>query len=105
MHASLVLLACAAATAALQSVTALVASMGRGYLAPVGWIVLSVALAQILAILGRGALFPWSVPALYSGAVGGDAGLGWASWLAVVATAAAGAVACGIWWNRADQPT
>lgn len=43
---------------------ALVASAGRGYLAPMGYAILTLFLAQVVLILGWGAYFPWSVPAL-----------------------------------------
>ena len=49
---------------------ALLASAGRGYLPPLGWAILTVFLAQILAAIGWGAWFPWSVPALFSGLAG-----------------------------------
>lgn len=57
----------AALTIALMPPVALLASVGRGYLPPLGWATLTLFLAQILAALGWGAWFPWSVPALFSG--------------------------------------
>ncbi len=62
----------AALTIALQSGPALVAGIGRGYIAPLGFAVLTVALAQIVAVLGWGAWFPWSVPAILAGAGGAE---------------------------------
>lgn len=47
------------ATIVLQSTTALFACVGRGYLAPLGWALLMLFLAQILAATGWGAYFPW----------------------------------------------
>jgi ABC-2 type transport system permease protein len=91
-------------TIALQSGAAFLASAGRGYLAPLGFALLTVFLAQILAALGFGGLFPWSVPALYSGVAGPRAGLvGAGGFLAVALTSLAGLVATFLWWRRADQ--
>ncbi len=58
----------AALTIGLQAATALFAGFGRGYIAPLGWAVLMIAASQVLAVLGWGAWFPWSVPALLAGA-------------------------------------
>lgn len=40
---------------------------GRGYLAPLGFVALTLVVAQIVAATGYGAWFPWAVPGLYSG--------------------------------------
>lgn len=91
-------------TIALQSVTAFFAGVGRGYLAPLGWAILTIVAAQILAVLGWGAWFPWAVPSLLAGA-GGSAvepvTLGGV--LLVVATVIVGMIATIAWWERADQ--
>jgi len=94
----------AALTIALQSTTALFACVGRGYLAPMGWALAMLALANILAVMGWGAWFPWSVPVLVTGAAGPDAEVATAWSYAVVAlTAAAGLVGTFLWWERADH--
>jgi len=96
--------AAAVMTIALQSFTAFFAGVGRGYLAGLAWAVLAVFLAQILAALGWGAWFPWSVPALVSGLAGPDAEPVSAGGVAiVVVTAMLGLVATIQWWQRADQ--
>ena len=82
----------------------LAASAGRGYLVPVGGMMLLVFLAQILAAVGWGAYFPWSVPALYSGAGGSDLPpLALSSYLLVVGVSAGGAALTIAWWRFADQ--
>ena len=48
----------------LMPFVALLASAGRGYMPPMGWALLTLALAQISAVLGWGDWFPWAVPAL-----------------------------------------
>ncbi len=96
--------AAAIMTIALQSFTAFFAGVGRGYIPGLAWAVLAVFLAQILAALGWGAWFPWSVPALVSGAAGPDAEAVSAGGVAIVAvTAFLGLVATLLWWRRADQ--
>ncbi len=81
-----------------------VACAGRGYLAPLGFVVLTVVFAQIVGALGFGAYVPWAVPALYSGLgseVGGSPG--GVSYLIVVLTGVAGLVATVYRWKYADQ--
>lgn len=55
---------------ALQSTTALVACVGRGYIPAFGWVVLTMALGQVLGALGWAEWFPWAVPLLVVGAAG-----------------------------------
>jgi ABC-2 type transport system permease protein len=96
--------AAAALTLVLQTATALFAGIGRGYIAPLGWAVATIAAAQILAVLGWGAVFPWAVPALVSGAAGPDAAdVPVASFLIVIVTAAGGLIATIAWWERTDH--
>lgn len=88
----------------LQSVTALVASAGRGYLAPVGWTFLALALANLFAVLGGGRWFPWAVPGLVAGVAGPQGEVpGAASFALVALTALAGLAATFAFWERADQ--
>ncbi len=91
-------------TIALQTTTALIASVGRGYIPPLGWAVLTMALAQVLGVLGWAAWFPWAVPLLVVGAAGpaGEAATG-ASVAVVGLAALLGLVATVVWWQRADQ--
>jgi ABC-2 type transport system permease protein len=96
--------AAAALTVALQTTTAFVAGAGRGYLPPLAWAVLTVVLAQVLTVLGRGAWFPWAVPALVVGAAGPQGETATAASVGVVVAAALlGLAATLTWWERADQ--
>jgi ABC-2 type transport system permease protein len=80
------------------------ASAGRGYLPPIGCMFLVVALAQILARLGWGELFPWCVPALLSAATGpAGAQPGVLSYIIVVLTGLAGLSCTLARWRYADQ--
>jgi len=91
-------------TIALLPFVALAASMGRGYLPAFGWTILTVAMAQIAVITGWGDLFPWSVPALFSGAVGPRAEqLGFYSYVIVILASIIGLAATFYWWRNADQ--
>lgn len=80
------------------------ASIGRGYLAPVGVTILLVLFANVLAVAGWGEYFPWSIPGLYAGA-GQDSPitLSAASYWIVLLTGLAGIMATMLWWNLADQ--
>lgn len=75
------------------------ASAGHGYLAPVGVMILAVALAQVFTIIGYGEYFPWSIPGVY--AQGGA--LGVVSLVIVILTCVAGIVGTLLWWELADQ--
>lgn len=90
-------------TLALQTPTAFFAGLGRGYLAPMGWAFAMVVAAQVTAVLGLGAGFPWAVPALVSGAAGPDATVTAWSYGLVLVTAVAGFAATVAWWRLADH--
>ena len=83
---------------------ALVASAGRGYLPPIGFMLLVVVLGQVFTPIGWGPYYPWAVPALASGAAGADAQpLGAVSYLLVMLTVLAGVAGTLVWWRYADQ--
>jgi len=91
-------------TVALATTYGLAASIGRGYLAAVGVMFVSLFAAQVIAALGFGAWFPWSVPSLLSGVAGPDQGYpGPLSIVGVVVVGAAASAAIAIWWERADH--
>lgn len=80
------------------------ASAGKGYLPSFGWLVLTVVFAQVAAITGWGDWVPWSVPALFSGAVGPRAEfLGVHSYIIIVLASLVGTAATFYWWRNADQ--
>ncbi len=83
---------------------AFIASMGRGFMPAFGWTMLTVAIAQITAVLGWGGWIPWAVPALFSGAAGPRAEyLGYHSYIIVVLASAIGLFITFYWWRKADQ--
>ena len=91
-------------TLLLMTPVAFIASIGRGYLPPLGWAVLTIFLSQIIAATGWGDWFPWSVPALYSGIVGPRSDqLGIHSYVLVILAGVIGLAATLWWWRGADQ--
>lgn len=80
------------------------ASAGRGYLAPLGWAILAMALAQIAIVIGWGDWFPWSVPGLLGSLSGPRAEpIEMHSYILVLLAFIAGVAATFVWWRRADQ--
>jgi len=93
----------AALTLLVVTPVALLAGVGRGYLAPLGFAMLMLIMAQIVGVTGRGAYFPWSIPALFAqaaGSAGGDVTA--ISFAIVAATGVAGAAGTFAWWLYAD---
>src|SRR5216684_732026 len=78
------------------------ASVGRGYLLPMGVTLLVLVLGNVVAIAGWGNYFPWAVPALYS-ELTGKGNLEAASYLLVLLTGLAGMAGTYLWWRFADQ--
>ena len=98
------ILVAAGMTLLLMTPVAFIASMGRGYLPPLGWAVLTIFLSQIIAATGWGDWFPWSVPALFSGAAGPRDGLiGIHSYVLVILAGILGLAITLYWWHSADQ--
>lgn len=91
-------------TIMLMPLVALFASLGRGYLPPLGWTILALALANIVGVLGWGDWFPWAVPVLVSGMVKSHAEqVGLHSYLVVLLAFLVGIAATFAWWRSADQ--
>jgi ABC-2 type transport system permease protein len=84
---------------ALVTPIALIASAGRGYLPPLGAVVLAIGLAQVIAIAGWGEYFPWAIPGLYSQ----GENLRIISYMIVILTSVAGLAGTVLWWELADQ--
>ncbi len=76
------------------------ASVGRGYLLPIGLAVLALMLANLVMVLGWGEFFPWAVPGLYAQ---GNGSLGPASCPIAILTGLAGMAGTYLWWKYADQ--
>lgn len=94
----------AAMTAVLTFPFALAASAGCGYLPAVGAMFAALFCAQVIAALGYGHLFPWSVPSLLSGVAGETATpVGPVGYGLVALAGATGVAATVMWWRHADQ--
>ena len=95
---------CALLTIPLMSFVAWIASAGRGYLPPFGWTIFTLAMANLVAVLGWGDWFPWAIPGLFSGAGGPRAELlGAHSYVIVILASLVGLAATYYWWRNADQ--
>ena len=83
--------------------TAFLACWTRGYLAPIGFVIVTLILGNFVGMLGFGPYYPWGIPMLY--AVKGMEGafIGTASIIIVIATGIAGLIATLAWWRFADQ--
>lgn len=90
-------------TIALSTPVAFFASYGGGYMAPLGFVVFTLVLSQIIAAAGFGEYFPWSVPALYSGVVTEEYVLDWNSISVVLITSLLGLAGTFYCWLFMDQ--
>ena len=91
-------------TIGLQAWAMFFAGVGRGYIAPLAWAVAMVATSQVLAVLGWGSWFPWSVPAILAGAGGPQVEpVSITAVVAVVVVGIGGLAASIAWWERADH--
>jgi ABC-2 type transport system permease protein len=79
---------------------ALIASIGRGYLLPLGAAVLMLMGTNIMAVAGWGETFPWAVPGLFAQ---GKTILPPISFVIVLITGVLGIIATHFWWKYADQ--
>jgi ABC-2 type transport system permease protein len=100
----LVFTICAFLTILLSTPVALFASIGRGYLSPLGFLIFTLVFAQIVAATGYGQFFPWSIPALASGAAGSEsATIESISIVIVLTTSIVGLISTTFWWRYVDQ--
>ena len=84
---------------------AFIASIGRGYLSPLGFVILTIVIAQLSSIFGVDIYFPWAIPGLFSGAAGEAtfAKLGMFNLILPFLMGLVGSVAVLIWWRYADH--
>ena len=80
---------------------AVVACLGRGYLAPLASALAALVLAQVAAVLGWGAVVPWSVPAVAAGLAPGSH-LGAPGLIIAALTGVAGVATTIAWWRSGD---
>ncbi|HEY9167843.1 MAG TPA: ABC transporter permease [Candidatus Kryptonia bacterium] len=105
-HAFITFSVSALLTILLCTPVAFIASASRGYLLPVGVVILLLVMTQLvgMAMPGAMAYFPWAIPAICSGVAGSalpPAGL--VSWIVLGLTSVFGYWGTVAWWNLADQ--
>lgn len=100
----LVFMLCSTLTILLSTPVGLFASIGRGYLSPLGFVIFTLVFAQIIAATGYGRYFPWAVPAI-TGGIAKEFGVlvEGISIIIVLVTSILGLVATMLWWRFADQ--
>ena len=80
------------------------ASYGRGYLPPMGYVIITMVFMQFIGILGLASYFPWAIPVLYSGAGGSEnTSVGIMSYVILILTSLFGVIGTYLWWRFADQ--
>lgn len=89
----------AALSIALCTPVAFFACVGKGYLPPLGFMLLAMVFAQIIGATGYGGYFPWAVPVMYSS----GKPLEGASFIVVVLTSIIGLIGTSLWWRFADH--
>lgn len=100
LQGSLLLLVTACLAIAVVMPFAFFASAGRGYLLPLGLAVLTLMMANLVAVAGWADYFPWAVPGIYAQ---GTASLPPVSFWIVFLTGLVGMIATYLWWKYADQ--
>lgn len=103
VHGLSILLVVTFITISLSTPVAFIASYGGGYLAPLGFVILTVVLSQIVAVTGFGDYFPWAIPAIFSGLTEGDGVLSFNSLFIIIITSLLGIFSTLYWWIFADQ--
>ncbi len=102
-HSLLVLFFATLMNIGLNTVTSFMACWMRGYLAPIGFIIVALMLGNFMGMLGLAPYYPWAVPLTYAtkgleGAFTGIPGIA-----IVVVTACAGLAGTILRWRYADQ--
>lgn len=80
------------------------ASYSRGYLFPMGFVILTLLMANFTGLVGLGPYFPWSIPGLYCVPAGTEGmQLNGISYLILILTSFFGFAGTILWWHFADQ--
>lgn len=83
---------------------AFLASYSRGYILPLGFVILSLILANFTGLVGLGPYFPWAIPGLYGTPNGTEnMQLNIASYIILISTSLAGLFGTIALWRFADQ--
>ncbi len=80
------------------------ASYGRGYLLPMGFVILTLLMANFTGLVGLGPYFPWAIPGIYSAPAGTEGmQLFIGSYIILAFTSVLGFAGTIAWWRFADQ--
>jgi len=92
-------------TLVLGTLISFFALWSKGFLAPLGFLVLTLFFAQLIPIVGWGYYFPWSIPSIYCGAAGEElkSHLNQWSYFSVILTSVTGYILSITWWKYSDQ--
>ena len=83
---------------------ALIASYGRGIIAPIAFVILMLITAQFVSFVGLGPYFPWAIPGLLTVPAGTEGmEIVFASYVIFIVTVLTGFAGTIIWWRIADQ--
>ena len=80
------------------------ASYARGYIFPIGFVILTMILANFSGLVGLGPYFPWAIPGMFGNPSGTEGmQLGNASYIILVLTSLAGLAGTLALWKYSDQ--
>ena len=83
---------------------AFLACYSRGIIGPIGFVIITMILAQFIALAGLGAFFPWAIPGLYTAPEGTEGmQLFMSSYIILLITSVFGYIATLYWWRHADH--
>jgi len=106
LNSLLIFMNSAIMTLLLCTPVAFLACIGRGYLLPVGFAILTLIMTNFIAIGWPNIMpyFPWAIPALYTGIAGRELPqAGVMSYLILALTCIMGFIGTAAWWRYADQ--
>jgi len=106
LHAFFIFTGTSILTLLLCTPIAFFASYGRGYLLPMGFIILVIIITQfaIIGIPGIAPYIPWAIPALFCGAAGPSGPqIGAVSYIILFFTSILGLLITYAWWRFADH--
>jgi ABC-2 type transport system permease protein len=80
------------------------ACSGRGVIAPLGFVIITLIMAQFMGLVGLGPYFPWSIPGVATAASGTEGmQIVLSSYIILAVTCLAGLAGTLAWWRFADQ--
>jgi ABC-type transport system involved in multi-copper enzyme maturation permease subunit len=83
---------------------AFLASYSNGYLLPIGFIILTLIMANFTGLVGLGPYFPWAIPGIFTSPAGTEnLHLGMVSYAILFLTGIIGLFGTLAWWQYADQ--